>query len=230
MKQFMMKHGAVLVSMVIFVILLLLPTGYEGLTLYQDRETCKAVVLEVNNENISTIGIVSTGDQTCTVQIQGGQFDGQTAKAYNMLAGSSETDKIFAVGDVAQVLVSHDGGNLLQVSMVDHYRLDVETILLIAFFVFLIAVAGKTGIRSILSFMITILTIWKILIPGCLNGMQPVVIGLIITAFLTIVIISLVFGFDRRTLAASAGSLTGTLVTMILALLFTDLFSMNGSI
>lgn len=230
MKQFMMKHGAVLVSMVIFAILLSLPTGYEGMTLYQDRETCKAVVLEVNNENVSTIGIVSTGDQTCMVEIQGGQFDGQVAKGYNMLAGSAESDKLFAVGDVAQVLVSHDGQSVLQVSMVDHYRLDMEVILLAIFFLFLIVVSGKTGIRSILSFSITILTIWKILIPACLNGGQPVIIALAITGFLTVVIISLVFGFDRRTLAATAGSLTGTVVTMVMALVFTDLFSMNGSI
>lgn len=63
--------------------------------------------------------------------------------------------------------------------------------------------AGKTGVRAILSFAITILMIWKVLIPMYLNGYNPVLVGISITTFLTIVIISLVFGFDRMMLSAT---------------------------
>ncbi|MFI3226002.1 MAG: YibE/F family protein [Clostridia bacterium] len=230
MKSFIKRNAAVIVSAIILIALLMLPTGYEGAVIYEDRDRCKAEVLEVYNDNVTTIGIVATGDQTCLVEIMGGHFKGQTAVGYNMLSGSIESDKLYEVGDEVFVLVSHKDGEIMQVSMVDHYRLDIELILVALFFIFLILVAGKTGIRAILSFVISILMIWKVLIPNCLNGANPVVIGFIITAILTVIIISLVFGYDKMALSAIIGSLTGTFVTMIMALVFTDLFNMNGSI
>ncbi len=230
MKTFIKENAAVIVSAVILVALLLLPTGYEDAVIYEGRERCTAEVLEVYNDNISTIGIVSTGDQTCLLELTSGMFKGTIMTGYNMLSGSVETDKIFAEGDTAYVLVSHDGESATMISMVDHYRLDIEMILVGIFFAFLILVAGKTGIRAILSFVISILMIWKVLIPGCLDGINPIIIGFFITALLTVIIISLVFGYNRLALAAIIGSLTGTLVTVLMALVFTDLFHMNGSI
>ncbi len=147
-----------------------------------------------------------------------------------MLTGSVESDKLFEPGDEALVLISHRDGELSTVSMVDHFRIDAELILVGLFFLFLILVAGKTGVRAILSFAISILMIWKVLIPACLNGVDPVIVGFLITALLTVIIISLVFGFDKLMLSASIGSLTGTFVTMVMALIFTDMFSMDGAI
>lgn len=230
MKQFFKRNAAVLVSAILLLVLIAMPTGYEDAVIYEGRERCKAEVIDVYNDNITTIGIVSTGDQTCLVELQNGTYAGTVMTAYNMLSGSVETDKIFAIGDEAYVLVSHNDEAVTMISMVDHYRLDVETVLIVLFFAFLILVAGKTGVRAILSFVITILMIWKVLIPGCLDGMNPVVIGFFITAVLTVVIISLVFGYDAMALSAIAGSLIGTTVTLVMALMFTDLFHMNGSI
>lgn len=230
MKSFIEGNGAVLVSIIVLLVLLVMPTGYEGAIIYEDRERCKAEVLEVYNDNVITFGIVETGDQTCLVEIMEGKFKGETAIAYNMLSGSIESDKLYEVGDEVFVLASFKGDEITQVSMVDHYRLDIELILVGVFFAFLILIAGKTGVRAILSFVISILMIWKILIPGCLNGINPIVIGFLIAAILTVIIISLVFGYDKRALAAIIGSLTGTFVTMMMALIFTDLFHMNGSI
>ncbi len=230
MKQFFKSNAAVVVSGILLWVLIAMPTGYEDAVIYQGRERCKAEVLEVYNDNISTVGIVSTGDQTCLLALQGGTYAGTVVTGYNMLSGSVETDKIFAVGDMAYVLVSHNGTDVTMVSMVDQYRLDIEAVLILLFFAFLILVAGKTGIRAILSFVISVLMIWKVLIPGCLDGINPIVIGFFITAVLTVVIISLVFGFDVMALSAIAGSLIGTTVTLVMALVFTDLFHMNGSI
>ena len=54
--------------------------------------------------------------------------------------------------------------------------------------------------------------------------------GLAITLFLTILIIALVYGFDRRCLAAVSGSFLGILVTCVLGVVFTDLFQIHGAV
>ena len=100
----------------------------------------------------------------------------------------------------------------------------------IGFAAFLILFAGRTGIRAIASFVLTVLCLWKILVPCYLKGWNPIWLGLLITLFLTVLIIALVYGFDRRCLAAVSGSFLGILVTCILGILFTDLFKIHGAV
>ncbi len=230
MKSFLRNNLAVLISIIILATLLVLPTGFEDAVIYQDRERAVGKVIEVNNDNILGVGVVMTGDQTCKVEVLDGIFKGEVIEGYNMLTGSLESDKIFEVGDEALLLISHSDNSINSVSMVDHYRIDTEIILVAIFAVFLVIVAGPTGIRAMLSFAITILMIWKLLIPLYLQGVNPIYVGFLITAVLTVIIISLVFGFDRMMLSATIGSLSGTVVTMILGLIFTDLFIIHGAV
>ena len=74
------------------------------------------------------------------------------------------------------------------------------------------------------------LCLWKILVPCYLKGWNPIWLGLLITLFLTVLIIALVYGFDRRCLAAVSGSFLGILVTCVLGILFTDLFKIHGAV
>ena len=88
------------------VILLLLPTGYEGALIYQDAEKVRATVLEVDNSAIINNGIIQNGEQYCTLRIEEGSFAGQQAPGVNLLSGSLEQDKMFVPGDSALVVVS----------------------------------------------------------------------------------------------------------------------------
>ncbi len=230
MKKIIRENLALIISLAILLVLLAIPTGYEDAEIFTDRERAVAEVTAVNNEHIITVGIVHTGDQTCELEILDGKFKGETAEGFNMLTGSVEADKIYSVGDEVLVLISVENDEVSFVSMIDHYRINVELILVGLFFVFLIIVAGKTGLKSILSFAISILMIWKVLVPGYLDGINPIILGFIIVAVLTVIIISLVFEFGKMMMAATIGSLTGTFVTMIMALIFTDFFTLSDII
>lgn len=219
-----------LVGVVLIGILLLIPTGYEDAILYKDAERAVAKVIEVDNSNIKTSGLIQSGEQSCKLLVEEGMFKGKEITGVNFLSGSLEKDKIFETGDKALVTISHNGETVTQAVMSDHYRLDKEFILLGIFFVFLILFAGKNGIQAIFSFAITILMIWKVLVPCYLLGYSPVWIGIGITIFLTAVIIFFVYGWDKRTLVATLGSLLGTLTTCIMGILFTDLFRIHGAV
>lgn len=128
------------------------------------------------------------------------------------------------------MVVSHDGDTITNVTMSDHYRLGWETLMAAGFALFLILFAGRTGVRAIASFVLTVLCLWKLLVPLYLKGWNPIWVGLAITLFLTILIIALVYGFDRRCWAAVSGSFLGILVTCVLGILFTDLFQIHGAV
>lgn len=235
MKQYLSRrsvryHAPVVVCLLAILILLLLPTGFEGALVYQEAERCTARVLSVDDSTIIDTGLVRSGEQRCQMEILDGMFQGQTVSGVNMLNGSLEQDKVFQPGDKALVVVSHDGDTITNVTMSDHYRLSWELVMAIGFAIFLILFAGPTGVRAIASFVLTVLTLWKVLVPLYLKGYNPIWIGLAITLFLTVLIIALVYGFDRRCWAAVSGSFLGILVTCVLGVLFTDLFQIHGAV
>lgn len=234
MKVLFLKQKSVLLTtlmgLLIIGILMAIPTGYEDALIYQGTERAIGRVLETNNSAITTSGLIQSGEQTCTLEIEDGIFKGQKLEGVNFLSGSLEKDKIFEVGDRALLTISHDGEEVKSVVMSDHYRLNKEAILLAIFALFLLLFAGRTGFHAILSFAITVLMIWKILVPCYLKGYSPVWTGIIITTIITVIIIFFVYGADKRTLAASSGALLGILTTCVLGIFFTDLFQIHGAI
>lgn len=218
-------------SIILTAVLIAIPTGYEGAVIYTESEKCKAEVISTNENSIMRTGLIQSGEQYCELKIIDGKFAGKVTNGVNLLTGSLENDKIFKKGDTASVVVAYSKNNVItSVTMTDHYRLDKEIILAVLFIVLLILFSGKNGIFAVMSFIITILTIWKILVPCYLNGLNPVWVGVCITTILTAVIIFLVYGVDKRTLSAFMGSMLGTMTTCIIGIFFTDSFKIHGAV
>ena len=229
-KEKLRYYAPVVVCLLLIAFLIFLPTGYEDAVQYKEAERCIAEVTAVDNSAIIDTGLVRSGEQRCTVTFRNGLFQGKTATAINLLQGSLEQDKFFSEGDKAQVVISRDGDTIKRVTMIDYFRVPGELLLAGLFVLLLIAFAGRTGIRAILSFALTVLAIWKLLVPLYLNGYNPIWVGLLINLLLTTLIIALVYGFDNRCTAAVSGSFLGILVTCVLGVIFTDLFKIHGAV
>lgn len=229
-SETMRYHAPVWVCLVLVVFLFLLPTGFEDLEVYQESDLRPALVLETDESTIVDTGLVRSGEQRCTLEIQGGPFDGQIVEGKNLLNGSLEQDKIFAVGDRALVRINYSGDQVLSVSMIDHYRVPWELLMGALFAAFLIFFAGRTGVRAIASFLLTVLTLWKVLVPLYLKGYDPILVGMLVTLGLTVLIIALVYGFDRRCGAAVSGAFLGIVITGLMGAAFTVAFRIHGAV
>lgn len=230
MVEKLRKNSVSLLAILLILILMVLPTGYEDAAIYKESERVRVKVLSTDESRVISNGLIQSGEQYCKVEILNGKFKGQEAQAVNMLNGSLESDKIYETGDVAQVVLSHKDGKILSITMTDHFRIDKELILAGLFVLLLVLFAGRVGLRAVYSFIITVLTIWKIMVPAFLKGINPIWCGIAITAFLTVLIIFLVYGWDKKTLAASSGALLGVLVTCVMGCVFTDLFQIHGAV
>ncbi len=225
------EFAFMIVGTLMIIALMLIPTGYEDAVIYQEAERCKVEVLSTDESAVYSTGLIQSGEQICELKILSGKFKGETMGGINMLSGSLESDKIYSVGDKALAVVSTDnGGNATRITMSDYYRLDKELILAIVFTLFLIAIAGANGFRAVFSFVVTVLTIWKIMVPLYLKGINPIPVGLFITALLTLMIIYFVYGFDIKTLSAVSGSMLGTVTTCVLGIIFTTVFKIHGAV
>lgn len=226
--KFLRQEAVVLVCLIWIAVLALLPTGFE--TVFQESDIQPARVLATDESAVVDTGLVQSGEQRCELEILRGRFKGCFATGKNALNGSLEQDKIFVVGDTALVRINYSGNEILNISMIDHYRTPWELLLGVIFVVFLVLFAGRTGLRAVVSFVLTVLMIWKVLVPLYLRGWNPIWVGFVITLVLTVLIIALVYGFDRRCASAVSGSLLGILVTCIMGILFTDLFKIHGAV
>ena len=229
-RLFSARCAPVWICLLLVAFLLLLPTGFEDKEIFQESDIRPAKVLATDESAVVDTGLIRSGEQSCQVEILGGPFRGQRAEGKNLLNGSLEQDKLFSVGDTALVRINHAGGAILSVSMIDHYRLPWELVMAGLFVLLLVGFAGWTGLRAVLSFVVTVLCIWKVLVPLYLRGWDPIAVGLILAAALTVLIIALVYGFDRRCAAAVSGSLLGLLVTCLLGAFFTRAFQIHGAV
>ena len=215
---------------IVIVVLIFLPTGFEGALQFKDAEKCKVLVEEVDNSSLIDTGLIRTGQQICKVRFLTGRFEGQTSFGWNMLGGSLSQDKLFRPGDKAQAVVHHDEGEIISINLIDYYRLDGELVLAIAFALFLICFARGVGLRSVLSFVITILVLWKTLVPLFLKGYNSIFVGLVAVAIMTFVILLFVYGLDKRLLSSFFGSMSGIIFAMILSIICSKAFHIHGAV
>lgn len=219
----------IIITLIAIIILILLPNKFPE-KIYEDTERVSARVLSTDENFIVNNGLIKTGEQMCEVEILEGKFKGRKSAGANRLSGSLEQDKIFKAGDKVLVTIDYTGDEIRLVTLVDHYRLNYEILLVALFVIVLVSFAGLVGVKSILSFAFTVLAIWKVLIPLFLLGYNPVIVGVITTVILVCIIIGLVYGIDRQSLAAIIGSLSGVFVTCIMALFFVSKFKIHGAV
>ena len=220
----------ILIFFAIIAALLALPTGFEDAQQFKDAEKCKVLVEAVDNSSLINTGLIRTGQQVCTVRFLSGKFKMQTAEGWNMLGGSLSQDKLFRPGDKAQAVVHHYDGEIISVNLIDYYRLDGELLLALAFAFFLVVFARGVGLRSVFSFAITILVLWKILVPLFLKGHNPIFVGLAAVAIMTFVILALVYGFDKKLLSSFCGAMSGIVFAMVLSIICTSSFHIHGAV
>ena len=223
-------YAPVLAAIAVIILLIFVPTGFENKLIYKETERVPAKVISTEDSMIIDTGLIRSGEQSCEIEFLSGTFKGQTCTAVNMLSGSLEVDKLFSAGDTAYVRISHRGGEILSVSMTDHYRLPWELLLVGIFVGALILFAGQTGVRAVLSFILTILMIWKIVVPLYLKGVSPILSGIAIVALLSVIIVSLVYGFDKRAASSSLGIIIGLSFTAVLGALFTRAMNIHGAV
>ncbi|MBN1850633.1 MAG: YibE/F family protein [Deltaproteobacteria bacterium] len=227
------RHHIILLLafMILSVFLFWLPTGYEKRTGSQSVR-CVGRVLEVDDSEIQQLGLIKTGDQKLQINLESGPFKGRVVAGNNPLLGIMQQDKVFSVGDRVFVILTLNktGDQIVFVNPQDFYRIDLEIVLLIIFASALILFGGWTGTKALMSFILSALVIWKILVPSLLKGYDPLLVSLAVVAFFTALILFLVAGFTRTGVVAVSGAFLGVLTSCLLAIYFTHSFHVHGAV
>ncbi|MGH0053519.1 MAG: YibE/F family protein [Sphaerochaetaceae bacterium] len=211
-------------------LLILIPTGFEK-EIYVNAIGSKAKVVALDNSNMYQTGVVRMGEQVCTILLLSGPHKGKQTEAVNFLNGKLEFDTVYEIGDIAWVLVEQDKmDEILFANMVSHYRFSKELLLLALFALSLIIFSGKTGLRTLLSFVLAFLLIWKVLIPATLKGGDPMIISLLVGTFLAVACLLLVAGLTKKAFAAIIGTVFCSVITVLFSVFGTWYLRLHGAV
>lgn len=216
---------------VIFLILatvsmLLIPSSSE---VKKNYSYYKARIIETDNSLVGQYGLIRQGEQDVTLEILNGPHKGKRFETSNTLIGKMELDKFLKKGDIVLAEVFETQGAVF-VNVTDYYRSGAQFILFAAFSFILIFYSGWTGFKALISFVSSLVGIWKVLIPLLLKGYDPVLSAFVFICVLTAVIIYLVGGFTKKGNVAFLGSISGILFSLLITELFSKPFHINGAI
>ncbi|MGL4738255.1 MAG: YibE/F family protein, partial [Cellulosilyticaceae bacterium] len=211
-------------------LLAMMPTGFEK-QIYMNAEGVKAKVMATDESGVYDTGLIRQGSQVCEIEILTGEHKGERTEGVNLLTGKLEFDKFFEVGDHAFVILERDAtGKIVFANLVDHYRVNLEWMLLGLFLVALLLFSGSVGIRTMISFVLSLMCIWKLLVPWLLKGYHPMFVSLIIGLSMAIMTLLLVAGFTKKAYCAILGSTFASLITCMMALAFGEMFKIHGAV
>lgn len=210
-------------ALLLFLLCILLIMNSFINTLCRENERVGEVV-QIDNSRLVTRGVASVGEQRVEVEIKGlGKYT-----LPNFVNGDREYDEIYKKGDkvVAGLIINDgkvEGGRILS-----HYRLPYLKLLFLIFSLALLLYSRIMGIKSLISFFLSIFIITYYMVPAFLNGTNPFAVTVFTLMLLTFVIIFSIGGFSAKGLSAFLGTMTGLIISICLSYFFIELLKLDG--
>lgn len=154
------------------------------------------------------------GEQSLIMEVKTGQYAGTSLMVNNYIGPlyGGPLEK----GDNAAIIINTYSTGDVRATVYEFYRIPALAGVLILFFLITALVGGKTGIRSLIALVFTVLTLFTILIPLILKGVPVLPAVFLVCIYITVVSFTILGGLHRKTVCAMAGTIAG----MAFALLF----------
>ena len=166
------------------------------------------------------------GEQTLLVEVQTGQYAGQTLLVTNAVG------PIYAqraqVGQGLTIIIStYENGDYM--ATVYEYDRSTAIYILIGLFILVtLLVGGKTGARSIAGLVLTVAALLTVLIPLLMKGWNTILTTFLICALVTAACFVILGGVDRKMVCACLGTIAGMALAMVFGLLAQHMVKLDG--
>ena len=109
-----------------------------------------------------------------------------------------------------------------------YYRTSRLLWLGIVFAVCVLIFGGKKGFNTILSLMLTCAVVFAVFIPSILSGINIYLMAILVCLYTTIMTLLIVIGFNKKSLAAAVGCLSGIAVTGLITVIMDRVLFLTG--
>lgn len=166
------------------------------------------------------------GDQLMLVEITSGRYEGETMQVYNYVGPLYGAP--LKVGDSAVLIVSTYADGSHTATVYEFNRLLALAAIIALFVIATVLVGGKTGAKSLIGLIITLICIFLILLPMLMKGFPTLLTVFLICAYVAVVSFTILGGVSRKTLCASLATICGIAVALLFGLAAQGLARIDG--
>lgn len=165
--------------------------------------------------------------QHATYEILEGKHKGVIFESENEISNRiydldlKEGDKVMLF-----IRISEDG--YIEGYATDYVRNHTMIVLILLFLGALILIGKFKGIRAVVSLIITIGSIFFILIPLTLQGYNPLLVACLIAILITVTTILLISGINKKSFSAIIGTLGGVILAVLIAYIVGNMSMLTG--
>ncbi len=194
---------------------------------YSEYEKAKitAVLMDSTEQDESSDG-GWRGEQLLLAEVTTGQYKGQTLQVSNFVG------PLYGVplyeGDSAVLIIStYANGD--HTATVYEFERTVPLVIIVALFLAAaIIVGGKTGAKSLFGLLITLVSLFFILLPALMKGAPTLPTTFAVCAYIAVVSLAILGGTKKKTVCAMLGTVSGTALAMIFGLIAQSLCRIDG--
>lgn len=235
----MKKYRALFLCIFMSILILIIPTG-KIFAVISDQSpklvkytTVKAKVLKIKYDDTNTPLKKDRSNiakrQEFELIIEEGKHKGEQYTLKNTIEAVDVYNIKVKEGQYILVNINEDnGGKITGMQLFDLYREDTIYKLLIIFFVAIIIIGGKKGLKSVATLVLTGVVICKVFLPAILQGYNPILMTII--ASIIIVCISMIGlnGINKKTSASIIGTVLGVMSAGIIAIIAGNHANLTG--
>ncbi len=168
--------------------------------------------------------------QDIVVRLREGALKGQEVLIHHRLAEQREGYKTFDYRPGEQVFVGFNFDAEMEPVwfVTDHLREGPMLLLLMTFFVLLVAFGRMKGVNTVLSLVLTCAAVFFFMIPAIIKGYNIYAVTLITTVYTIVMTLCIVIGVHPKSIAAAVGCTCGVGFAGLLTVAMQDFLYITG--
>lgn len=235
MKKEMKRNIFAIVSVLIISIAIIMvsksifPDGFIEDRYGKGAEFYNGVITEIIEEDLNKDPIldgVEIGYQKVIAKVTEGQYKDNTYEIKNNISRLYNY-KVEEGTKVVLILYKQNNGNMIW----DVYGYDRSSMIYVLagiFIIVVIIIGGVKGIKSLVSLMFTLVTVIFLMLPLMFRGVEPMLAAVVSATLSIILTLSLVSGINKKTVTAIIGTISGVVISGIIAYIFGELTHSSG--
>ena len=235
MKKEMKRNIFAIVSVLIISIAIIMvsksifPDGFIEDRYGKGAEFYNGVITEIIEEDLNKDPIldgVEIGYQKVIAKVTEGQYKDNTYEIKNNISRLYNY-KVEEGTKVVLILYKQNNGNMIW----DVYGYDRSSMIYVLagiFIIVVIIIGGVKGIKSLVSLMFTLVTVIFLMLQLMFRGVEPMLAAVVSATLSIIVTLSLVSGINKKTVTAIIGTISGVVISGIIAYIFGELTHSSG--
>ena len=166
------------------------------------------------------------GEQTLTVRVRTGQYKGDTLLVTNVVG------PLYGVplksGDRCTLIISTYADGDVRATVYEYDRTVPLVIVVGLFLLVTVLVGGRTGAKSLVGLLFTVLSVFLLLFPALMKGAPTLLSTFLTCVYVAAVSFVILGGVEKKTICALLGTVAGMALALVFALLSQGLLRIDG--